>query len=395
MGFAAGLNAGSGLVTKAMENERQQRAEGRLATEWTTDVAQRKTAEKRCGRAVPTTEIANVTAPVTESRRSPHLLPDVGQPATRARRPRRWLPHRGLACGVPADAPGAAPLLTAAHGSCRCRPAGAASTAPACWPPASPLGQAASAHGLSPTSPVAPEPAAAPAAPEMSPEKKFAQSMFNVAKARKDVNGMNAAVEQYHTAERKEIVNDAAKMTDDEAWDYVHQNVNKVGSLPMSIVKEGKGGYRVTAWSEDGGKGASALLDSAQVKKLVAADKMMKKGYGTEGLDLAGSINKDLNAVIKDYNTEANQQVTTGNTATHYANTEAETAQHNRATEANAAANAAVFAPAARHGEIPERRDVPRQGRQHLTSKSSVLSATAPSSRRSSRLVAMASSPPR
>jgi hypothetical protein len=204
------------------------------------------------------------------------------------------------------------------------------------------MGDQIRAEGLPPPSaaPAAAPAAAAPApAPALTGEKALAASIFQVAKAKKDVAGMNAAVEQFHKASRKELINDAAKMDDKDAYDYVHNNATKIGSMPMSIVKEGKGGYRVTAWSDDpNGPQANALLSSSDVKKLVAADKMMKMGYGAEGLELAGSVNKDLNAVIKDYNTQTNQQVTTGNTATHYANTEAETGRHNRAAEGNAAA---------------------------------------------------------
>lgn len=302
MGFATGLRAGSGLVQSVIDNERQARLDARATDEYDYKVKERKAVDDAVGKVEfpGGLQTPSPAAPV-------------------------------VAGGLPSPKPEseAPPASVAATGGSGLPPVASGGGLP------NPAPVVPGGGGLPTPSPVA----APPAAPPVSGEKKLAASMFEVAKAKKDVNGMNAAVEQFHTASRNEIVNDSAKLSDDDAYKYLHENVNKVGSLPMSIVKEGKGGYRVTAWSEDGGKGASALLSSSDVKKLVAADKMMKGGYGAQGMELAGSVNKDLNNVIKDYNTETNQQVATGNTATHYGNTEAETSRHNKAAEGNAAAH--------------------------------------------------------
>jgi hypothetical protein len=102
------------------------------------------------------------------------------------------------------------------------------------------------------------------------------------------------------------------------------------------------------AWDKDG-KSKSMLMNGAQIKKLVASDKLMKGGYGSEGLDLASTVHKDLDSIVKGYNEGTKDQTTIANTVArnidvgrHERATEGETARHNKASEGISAAHLSI-----------------------------------------------------
>ncbi len=338
MGFAAGVQAGTNFVSKLQENERANRAEGRAETEY--EYTQSERARKAAAREAipkyaldPVSPVSNAP-PTSVAATGGDGVPPVA-PAADTLRAAVGLstPDSNVA---PAPPTGAAPNVT---------PAAPAGPAPNVTP-ADAGRPAPSALGNAP-------PAAAPAAPAVDPntgarlkpaaplseDMKMARAMFNYARDNDDAAGMAKAREDIRTTAKRDYVNKAGEMSEDQAAAYVHEHLTRMDGMPIAIASNGKGGYTMLSWDDKGSR--ESKLNGAQIKQLVAADMLMKNGFADEGLALAGGVHKDLNDLIVKMNTGTKDIATANNQAQNFADTRAETARHNRATEANAAANTA------------------------------------------------------
>lgn len=317
MGFAAGLNAGKGLVQSVIDNERQSRLDARAEEEY---------ARKKRIEGEQDTEHANIPRyalnPVT-----PTAAPNA--------------PPTSVAATAGTGAPPVEPARPAAEGGAPALPGGAQPTVAAgLQAPTQPAGGTAGVAAVAPQAPSAAtgQPAArAEPAPALSEDMNMARAQFNYARAMRDVNGMNTAREQIRTVAKRDYVNQAGKLNEDEAYKYVHQNLTMAGGMPISIARQGKDGYTMMSWDEAGDSRVTKL-NGAQIKQLVAADMLMKNGFADEGLTLAAGIHKDLNDLIGKMNQSTQGQAQVNNQAAQGR----ETGRHNRATEANAAARLAM-----------------------------------------------------
>jgi hypothetical protein len=332
MGFAAGVAAGTNFMSKLQENERANKVEGRAEDEYEYTKSER--ARKAAAReAIPKFGL-NTDSPVT--------APPAAAPAAVAAAPEA--PPTSVAAtagtGVPPEAPvgtqlrvaaaqavpEAAPALglgTPGGGGPTVPPSGAA---PGAQPPASAVPPAVNPETGARTKPAEP----------LSEEMHMARAMFNYARERDDVAGMNAARADIRTTAMRDYANQAGKMSDDDAFKYVHENLTRMDGMPISVGREGKGGYTMMSWDDTDTR--TSKLNSAQLKQLVTADMLMKNGFADEGMKVAAGVNKELNDLISKMNASTQGQATTNNAATHNAISDAQTAKRDAASAANAAA---------------------------------------------------------
>jgi hypothetical protein len=353
MGFAAGLRTGAGLVQQVLENERQEKLDARETEKYERQKkmqGEQDTAIQDIRDAsTPKAQVA-LTPQLTQQLKDTYGMTDAQ--ITAAQAGPGGLKAKLASYDVPdsSDLQGPAPAM----GLQPPAPAGIAPPAPAGIAPPAPDGIApvTPAAGLATPEDGGPAPAAAPAkrftaadVPESGPAKvddiARERAVGNYALASRDMNAYQASNERLKGLQQREFVNQATAMSDKDAYDYMKQNVNTSGGMPLIVSKEGKGGYRVTSYDSNG-EPKDTLLTAPQIKQLVAADKMMKSGYGPEGLAMAGAVHKDLADLVTHYNTGTTQMQTANNQAQNYADTHEETSRHNRATEANAAANTSI-----------------------------------------------------
>ena len=310
-GFATGLRAGSGLVTQALENERASAKEERDEEDYKEKQATRDRLNQAWG-AVPKYGLQGPASSqaIPEDYQTPGDA-SAAPPTTPA-----TSPATGPGAGPASGPSGAVPPVSAGGIPA---PAVAAPTddgtaaAPVAGTPGAALG--------APAAPAAPAAAAPPAAPQMSEAMQQARQMYNVAVASRDMNAVTTARSNIEQVDQREIAGTIGKMTPEEVAAYVQKNVNTGDGLPLAVTQLGPGKYRLTTWGKDG-VGRESLLNGAQAQQLALSHALMEK-YPDKGMALAASINKDLDATVKEYNTETGAQNRDANTAVHDFNQDA------------------------------------------------------------------------
>lgn len=158
-----------------------------------------------------------------------------------------------------------------------------------------------------------------------------ARALGDIAVAQRDVAGIRAARADVRSELVRKHQDSAAQMTDDDAYAYVRKNMNTSGGLPLVVSKQGKNGYRVTSYDQEGHT-KDTLLNPAQMKQLAASHMMSQdpNGLGTEALTMAAGIHKDLAELVAKYNTTEVAMATQNNAATHQGRTDQLGAERNK-----------------------------------------------------------------
>jgi hypothetical protein len=329
-GFAAGLRAGGGLVSQALENQRLDDAADRANTEFGWKKTDRDKAEaddkvQRDYRAKILAAASGIDPATSAQVQNTYGMTPAQQAAEG-----KGLPTKLASYDAPdaSELPGGSPNAAgSAYGQALTAGLPTDGTAPAQFPA---LGGGAPA----PAGPAAP--GAAPAPPGLSTPAPFTASQVKTgdlnplavhdligqaALAKGDYKGYEEAKAAGRTADVQQITDNSVKefmaMSPEDrakrAW-----SPNLTGSTPLLTTKVDKNGMTVLVVNPDGSTDGKPLkLSWADAAQLHAAETMAGKGYGAEAIATATQVNARIGEAVKAQN-DVMQKVATTNTDAAY-----------------------------------------------------------------------------
>lgn len=311
-GFAAGLRAGGGLVSQALENERLDEAADRQRAEF----ERKKVLEKRADDEFNTQQDFR-TKILAASQGS--VDPATGLKITDAygATPAQQAKWQGEPGGLPAklatmDVPDNSEL-----------PGGGPNAAGSAYGQAVTAARAggAAAPGLSTTSPVSAPFSAADVKQGAVDQVKLHDLIGQAELAKGNYEGYTKAKAAGRAADVTQTLDSSVKefmaMPEAErmkrAW-----SPNLTGNVPLLTTAVDKNGMTVLVVNKDGSTdGKPMKLSWADAAQLHAAEQMASKGYGAEAIDTATKVNTRIGEAVKAQN-DVMQKVATSNTDAAY-----------------------------------------------------------------------------
>ncbi len=331
-GFAAGLRAGGGLVSQALENQRLDAAEQRAADDYKQKVADRDRTNKAWD------DYTAATAPRAQGLGLKTLQDTYGMTPEQAAAPDALAKARSY------DVPDSSDLQNV----------------PARGAPATP--------GLPTDSPVTPQAGGAPPVnPNASPFAVTAdqvsqrapsrmeqeQAMQGLSTKLRDAQGIRASQQEQRKIQFDDTLSGAMK----EKMDVVRSslagtNLN-TSAYPLLMGVKGKNGYTTLTTIDDktGEPTAEYKFTDPQLRQIYAAQKLAEAGYGEQSLKMLTDVDKSLGEHFKSWNDATDKAATVSNTAQRYANSDANDAART-GIAAKTAANAEARARAGDYNAI-------------------------------------------